>query len=412
MGGAICMPLWYSVRLIRYRSTMPEIARALSHIKVVDLTRARSGPTAVRQLSEMGAQVIKVESRDAEEDGTGDRHAFDFQNIHPNKRSLTLNLKHPDGRAVLLRMVEDADVVVENFRPDVKQRLGIDYDALARVNPRLVYGSISGFGQTGPYQGRPGLDQIAQGLSGLMTVNGEPGRGPMRVGLPVADLTAGFMLAHGIMAALIERERSGKGQWVHTSLLQANIRLMEFQAARYLLAGEVPGQAGNYHPISDPTGVYRASDGSLIIQAGGQNMFRRLCGALEAPELLEDPRFVNTSTRVKHRPELTNEIEQRLARHTAAEWLEILNKAEVPAGPVLNVEQCFDNEQVKTLPVVAEVDHPVLGQQRLLGPGVNMERTPPRVCSPTPEHGQHTDEVLQELGYTADEIARLHREGV
>src|SRR5919199_1254169 len=259
--------------------------RAVSHIKVVDLARARSGPTAVRQLSEMGAQVIKVEAPDAGDDGTGERHGFDFQNIHPNKRSLTLNLKHPEGRGVLLKMVESADVLVENFRPDVKYRLRIDYETLAEVNPRLVYGSISGFGQTGPYRERPGLDQIAQGLSGLMTVNGEPGRGPMRVGLPVADLTAGFMLAHGIVCALLERERSGKGQWVHTSLLQANIRLMDFQAVRYLLEGEVPGQAGNYHPISDPTGVYKASDGTLIIQAGGQNMFRRLCGAVGGPEL-------------------------------------------------------------------------------------------------------------------------------
>src|SRR5438067_4032017 len=303
---------------------MPQPDRALSHIKVIDLARARSGPTAVRQLSEMGAQVIKVEAPDANDDGTGERHSFDFQNIHPNKRSLTLNLKHPQGRGVLLKMVEAADVVVENFRPDVKHRLGIDYEMLSKINPRLVYGSISGFGQTGPYRDRPGLDQIAQGLSGLMTVNGEPGRGPMRVGLPVADLTAGFMLAHGIVCALLERERSGQGQWVHTSLLQANIRLMEFQAARYLIAGEVPGQAGNYHPISDPTGVYKASDGSLIIQAGGQNMFRRSCDALGAPELYEDPRFPTTRERVKHRPELTDELEKHLVKHTSAEWIDIL----------------------------------------------------------------------------------------
>ena len=245
-----------------------------------------------------------------------------------------------------------------------------------------------------------------------MTVNGEPGRGPMRVGLPVADLTAGFMLAHGIVCALLERERSGRGQWVHTSLLQANIRLMEFQAARYLLDGEVPGQAGNYHPISDPTGVYRASDGTLIIQAGGQVMFQRLCGALDAPELREDPRFTRSGDRLKHRPELTVEIEKRLASHTAAEWVELLTEAGVPAGPVLNVEQCFANEQVQTLPVVAEVDHPVLGHQRLLGPGVNMERTPPGVRSASPEFGQHTDEVLQELGFGAEDIARLHADGV
>jgi crotonobetainyl-CoA:carnitine CoA-transferase CaiB-like acyl-CoA transferase len=385
---------------------------ALSHIKVVDLTRARSGPTCVRQLSEMGARVIKVEAVGDNDDATGDRHGFDFQNIHPNKRSLTLNLKHPDGLEVLTRMVKDADVVVENFRPDVKRRLGIDYESLARINPRLVYGSISGFGQTGPYSGRPGLDQIAQGLSGLMTVNGEPGRGPMRVGLPVADLTAGFMLAHGILAALIERERSGRGQWVHTSLLQANIRLMEFQAARYLLAGDVPGQAGNYHPISDPTGVYQASDGGLIIQAGGQTMYRRLCAALDAPELIDDPRFVTGGARLKNRPALTVELEKCLARRTADEWVQVLTDAGVPAGPVLNVEQCFANEQVKTLPVVAEVTHPVLGGQQLLGPGVNMERTPPGVCTPTPDYGQHTDEVLGELGYSAADVERFHREGV
>src|SRR6516225_3202336 len=391
---------------------MPEPARALSHIKVIDLCRARSGPTCVRQLSEMGAQVIKVEALVSDDDGTGVRHGFDFQNVHPNKRSMTLNLKAPEGREVLLKMVADADVVVENFRPDVKFRLGIDYETLAKINPRLVYGSISGVGQTGPYRDRPGLDQIAQGLSGLMTVNGEPGRGPMRVGLPVADLTAGFMLAHGIVCALLERERSGVGQWVHTSLLQANIRLMEFQAARYLLAGEVPGQAGNYHPISEPTGVYRASDGSLIIQAGGQTMFRRLCEALDGPELVSDERFVDGKTRLKHRPELTVEIEKRLAARTAEEWVERLTEFGVPAGPVLNVEECFANEQVRTLPMVQEVQHPLLGRERLLGPGVNMERTPPRICSAAPEHGEHTDEVLAELGYSEDEVARFRREGI
>jgi crotonobetainyl-CoA:carnitine CoA-transferase CaiB-like acyl-CoA transferase len=383
----------------------------LSHIRVVDLCRARSGPTAVRQLSEMGARVIKVEAPDASEDSLGDHHDFDYQNLHPNKRSITLNLKHPEGKAILLKLVERADVVLENFRPDVKHRLGIDYETLSQLNPRLVYGSISGFGQTGPYSGRPGLDQIAQGLSGLMTVNGEPGRGPMRVGLPIADLTAGFMLAYGIVVALLERERSGRGQWVHTSLLQACIRIMEFQASRYLLAGEVPGQAGNHHPISDPTGVYRAKDGSLIIQAGGQPMFRRLCKALNAPELLEDPRFAKPRVRLEHRPELTEEIERRLQARPAREWMDLLMDAGVPAGPVLNVAECFANEQVKTLPVVATVEHPSLGAQKILGHGVNLERTPPSMRSATPETGQHTDEILCELGYDAPAIAHLREAG-
>lgn len=384
----------------------------LSHIKVIDLCRARAGPTCVRQLSEMGAQVIQIEAPDAEDTGTGDRHGLDFQNIHPNKRSMTLNLKSEAGRAIFLRLVEQADVLVENYRPDVKHRLRIDYETLSRINPRLVYASISGFGQSGPYRDQPGLDQIAQGLSGVMTINGEPGSGPMRIGLPIADLAAGIMASYGVVVALLERERSGHGQWVHTSLLQAMIRLMEFQAARWLINGEVPGQAGNYHPISQPTGVYRAREGSLIIQAAGQPLFRRLCQALEAPELLDDPHFATLNDRLAHRDELAEELERRLARRDAGEWVDVLNKAGVPAGPILNVQECFDNEQVKTLPVTATVESPVLGKLTLLASGVNLERTPPRVRSAAPELGQHTDEVLAELGYKTEEVAALRREGV
>ena len=384
----------------------------LSHIKVVDLCRARAGPTCVRQLSEMGAQVIKVEAPDPEVNASEDRHHYDFQNIHPNKRSLTLNLKTDAGREILIQLVEQADVLVENYRPDVKHRLGIDYETLSTINPRLIYASVSAFGQTGPYSGRPGLDQIAQGLSGLMSINGDPACGPVRVGLPVADLMGGFMAAHGVMAAIIERERSGKGQWVHTSLLQAAIRLMEFQAARYLQTGEVPGQAGNYHPISQPTGVYRARDGSLIIQAGNQRLYRRLCEALDAPELLGDPRFVDGRQRLAHRDELSEEIERRLAARDVAAWFEVLAETGVPAGPVYNVQQCFDDEQVKTLRSTATVEHPVLGPLTLLASGVNMERTPPSIRSAAPEHGQHTDEILGELGHGAERIAELRREGV
>jgi crotonobetainyl-CoA:carnitine CoA-transferase CaiB-like acyl-CoA transferase len=383
----------------------------LSHIRVVDLCRARAGPTCVRQLSEMGAQVVKVEAPGEEDDDVGGRHGSDFQNLHPNKRSITINLKTEGGKEVLRRLVRQADVLAENYRPDVKHRLGIDYETLSAINPRLVYVSISGFGQTGPYSGRAGLDQIAQGLSGFMTVNGFPGQGPLRAGLPLADLTAGFMAAYGVVVALVERERSGRGQWVHTSLLQAMIRLMDLQAARWLIEGEVPPQAGNYHPVGVPTGVFRCRDGSIIIQAASNRLYHRMCGALEAEELIEDPRFVMPLDRRRHREEMTDEIERRLARRDMADWQERLYEAGVPAGPILNVEQTFADPQVQTLPVSRSVEHPTLGTLDLSGHGVNLERTPPSIRSAAPERGAHTAEILRELEYADADIEALRAAG-
>jgi len=382
----------------------------LSHIRVVDLTSHRSGPTCVRQLGDMGAQIIKVEMPGDKED-MGSRHDFDFQNLHPNKRSITLNVKSEQGRAILLRLVERADVLVENFRPDVKHRLGIDYETLSQINPRLVYGSISGFGQEGPYRDRPGLDQIAQGLSGFMSVTGLPGQGPVRAGVPIADLCAGVMLAYGIVVALLERERSGCGQWVHTSLLQAMIRMMDFQWTRYLIGGEVPPQAGNYHPIHAPAGTFRAKDGELNIQSSSTSLFVRLCRALGAPDLATDPRFEQGTDRHNRRDELAAEVERRLASRTVAEWVEALNEAGVPAGPILDVKQSVENAQVQQLPMVQPVEHPTLGTLNIIGFGVNLERTPPSIRSATPERGEHTCAVLAELGYGPTEIEALQREG-
>jgi formyl-CoA transferase len=383
----------------------------LADYTVLDLTRARSGPTCVRQLADMGANVIQIESiKDPDQDFP--RHGSDFQNIHRNKRSITLNLKHERGVAILKDLVAGADVMVENFRPDVKHRLGIDYETLAKINPRLVYGSISGFGQEGPYRDHPGYDQVAQGLGGLMSITGTPGQGPMRVGIPIGDLTAGLFLAQGILVALLEREKSGKGQWVNTSLLQAVVGMLDFQAARLLMDGEVPSQAGNNHPTVSPTGVFRTKDGQITIAASGQSMFRRLCETLGLPELVDDARFKNPGDRSQNRDQLNTIIEQRLSQYAHDEIVQRLNQAGVPAGPILDIGQVFQNEQVKRLGLSAKVRSPELGEIEIQNVPYRLSRTPGAVRSAAPERGEHTDEVLAELGHSADDIRAFRAAGV
>ena len=379
---------------------------ALAEYTVLDLTRARAGPTCVRQLADMGANVIQIESiQDPDQDYP--RHGSDFQNLHRNKRSMTLNLKDERGLAILKELVGRADVLVENFRPDVKHRLGIAYESLAEINPRLVYGSISGFGQHGPYRDRPGYDQVAQGMGGLMSITGEPGRGPMRVGIPVGDLSAGLFLAQGILVALLEREKSGRGQWVSTSLLQAVVGMLDFQATRWLIGGEVPPQAGNNHPTAIPTGVYQTRDGHINIAASGQRMFRRLCEALEFPELVDDPKFETGLDRSRNRDALNVLLEDRVRKYGTEEIVQILNQAGVPCGPILDVRQVFENEQVRQLGMTAKVSSEALGTVEIQNTPVRLSRTPGGVRSAAPERGEHTDDILVELGRGPEEIRGL-----
>ncbi len=384
----------------------------LARFKVIDLTRVRAGPTCVRQLADWGADVIKIEAPEGDAGLGGERHGPDFQNLHRNKRSLTLNLKAPEGVEILQRLVRRSDVVVENYRPDVKFRLGVDYESLRKLNPRLVYASISGFGQDGPYRDRPGFDQIAQGMGGLMSITGLPGQGPVRVGIPVADLTAGIFAAMGILVALLEREESGQGQWVQSSLLGAQIAMLDFQAARWTIGHEVPGQAGNDHPTSIPTGVFPTSDGYINIAAAGDEIYRRFCKAVDAPQLATDAAFATGALRSTNRAALNEAIAAITRNHSSAEWVERLNAAGVPAGPIYKMNEVFADPQVQHLNITRKVPHKVLGDVEVIGQAIELSRTPWSVRSATPEPGEHTDAVLQELGYAEAEVAALRAKKV
>ncbi len=381
---------------------------ALSHLRVIDLTRVRAGPTCVKQFADWGADVIKIEMPGPDaEDMLGPRQGSDFQNLHRNKRSLTLNLKDPRGVEVLKRLARTADVLVENYRPDVKHKLGIDYASLERENPKLIYASISGFGQDGPYRDRAGFDQVAQGMGGLMWVTGLPGQGPVRAGIPVADLSAGLFAALGIMIALQERSHSGKGQWVQSSLLSSMIAMMDFQAARWLVEGEVAPQAGNDHPTSMPTSVYPTADGYVNVAASGNPIFARLAEAFGDPGLAKHPDYANATLRSTNRVALNDAIAAHTRRFTSSALIALLAKAGVPCGPIYKLDEVFADEQVRHLGMAVTVPRPDGGAMPLVGPAINLSRTPARMKHTVGDAGANNDEILRDLGYREADIAGL-----
>ena len=387
----------------------------LDGLKVLDLTAHRAGPTAVRQLADWGADVIRIEAPGGGlVDGTGGRRSGpDFQNLHRNKRSLALNLKAPEGKQIFFELAKTTDVIVENFKSTVKYKLGIDYEAVKAVNRGVVYGSISGFGQDGPYAGRAGVDQIAQGMGGLMSITGQPGGGPMRVGIAINDTTAGLLLANAILIALFERVRSGEGQWVSTSLIEAQIFMLDFQAARYLMASEVPGQEGNNHPTAPGMGMFQTADGYINIAAAAESLWERFCKAADADDLLTSPEYATPALRSQNRMALAARMSEIVRRRPSAEWLDVLEKAGVPCGPINTIDKVFADPQVRHLGIAKPIEHPVYGSQKVVGQPIHLSRyEQPEKLRPSPEPGEHTEQILNELGYDQRAIALLREKRV
>ena len=383
----------------------------LADLVVLDLTIARAGPTAVRQLADWGADVIRIEPRRSAATGPG-HHTPDYLNLHRNKRSLSLDLKAAEGRTLLHRLIGQADVLVENMRPPVKHRLGFDWQTVSAINPRIIMASISGFGQDGPYAKRGGVDQIAQGLGGMMSVTGLPGQGPVRAGVAISDVTAGLQLAVGILVAIHERARTGRGRYVHTSLLESMIGMLDFQAARWTVARETPPQAGNHHPTLGPMGLYETRDGHINLAAAWGRIWRTFCEVIGRADLEHDARFAEPEDRAENRDALNREITDALRTRTTREWVEILNEAGVPAGPVNNIAQTFADPQVQHLRVATPVTHPTVGRIEIVRNATTLEGVPGDIRRPSPEPGEHSDEILRQFGLSDAEIETLRSNAI
>lgn len=389
---------------------------ALADLRILDLSRVRAGPSCVRMFADFGADVIRIEPPRGVDPNeamfAANRMSGDFQNLNRNKRSLTLNLKKPAARQILYKLVETADIVVENWRPDVKGRLGLDYEALRAVNPRIILASISGFGQDGPYAGRPGFDQIVQGMSGLMSVTGLPGQGPVRAGMAVGDVGAGMYAALGILIALHERQRSGLGQWVDVSLLHSLIAMMDFQHARYLQDGQIPEPVGNDHPTSSPMGLYQASDGPFNLGSSGEGTWQRLCQTIGREDLITHPDYLDERLRIRHRAALNAVLEPIFLQRSVRDWVETLNNGGVPTGPVYTIPEVFKDPQVEHLGVAQTVETELGQTVHVVGQPVHLSRTPSKLVSSAPDWGAHSTEVLKEAGYSDDDIRIFLQDGV
>ena len=389
----------------------------LSSYTVLDLTIARAGPSAVRLFSDWNARVIRIEAPLHVNDApnvTGQRTGSDEQNLHRNKRSLSIDLKQPEGQALFMKLVKQADIVVENFRVDVKQRLGINYETVRAVNPRIIYGSISGFGQDGPYSARPGVDQIVQGMSGMMSITGLPGQGPVRAGVAICDTAAGMFLGQGILLALLHREKTGEGQWVHTSLLEAMLSKLDFQAARYTMDGEVPEQAGNYHPTLVPMGMFESADGLVNLAASSPKMFKNFCVTLDALHLLDQEDFATPGNRRKNRVAMNTAVNEITRQFTTSTLVEKLNAVGCPCGPIQNIGEAFEDAQVKHLKMTKVARHASLGEISLVRSPINLSNLPKEreFHHAAPSVGEHTDEILLEFGVSEEQIAIYRKSGV
>ena len=388
---------------------------ALEGLRVLDVTQVMAGPYCAMLLADLGADVIKVEPPGGDSTrqmpGAAGTESPSFNAVNRGKRSIVINLKDADGRAVFEQLARSADILIENYRPGVMAALGLDYGRLAALNPRLIYASISGYGQTGPARSKGGFDLIAQGVSGIMSVTGEPSGAPVKAGVPVTDLAAGLFALVGILSAVEYRHRSGAGQQVDTSLVDAGVALSVWEATEYFSGSGIPAPMGSAHRMNAPYQAIRCADGYITLGAANDRLFRRLAEVLGSPEWIDLPEFANNAGRVRHRAELATRIEVITIRRPRSHWLAVLEANEIPCGPINDYEQVFSDPQVIARDMVVEVDHPALGRLKALGSPMKLSATPPDVRRTAPRLGEHTDEILAEAGVTANEIAALHRTG-